>query len=766
MALSLTATFNIAGNATQVLQAMKSKTVELKTSFVSASDAMKQAFQNTAREAKTTSDKIKKESTSETQAIKKEADKIKEAKKKAFSNTAEEAKKASQKVKRTFSQEAEEAKKDSSKIKEAFKSAFSSIEKASSNTFKKLKENFKKSKPTPASAGGGKGKGGLLGSIGGAMAFGGSAAIGAAAAVGLTTGISDAVSKYQEFDDAILQVKAISKATEEEYGKMRQQAKDLGRTTRYTATEVAEAQKYQAMAGWKTNQILSATPAIMNLATASGEQLATVSDIVTDSMTAFHWEAKDATKFTDILAATATSANTNVGMMGESFKYVAPSAANLGESIQETATFLGVLANSGMKASQAGTSLNMIFSSLLTPSDNASMLLEKMNVKLQDAKGNFLGLDNVLKQIKTSMDKAGLGSYERGAVLSTIFGERGGRAANILMSTSDKDVNSLRSKIYNSSGETKKMANTMDSGMGGSLERLKSSFNGLLIEVMEKVAPVLIKTFDGLGKALDNASKYAPLITALFQYWKSYALAIINIVKTDGKDIIEVLQKVWQVLSSPTAIKIYIASFKAIGEVGKFVLRVTVSTINLVFKVIKHIATVIGTVIAGVIQSTVGVWQILKTVATTVFDLIRGRGISVKQTLLSLLNGVKNLFHGFMRMSGVGVVFDYLMSKSETFRSIITTLWNYVKAFVSWAGSAIDGVLKKVGLAKAEASDINIKAAEKTGIPAVVPRDMSKSVQNYHHRNVVNNFNFASGDPALIKKAIKDTMYKEELKKS
>nr|WP_307776482.1 phage tail tape measure protein [uncultured Cetobacterium sp.] len=366
--------------------------------------------------------------------------------------------------------------------------------------------------------------------------------------VGLTFGLAGAINEYKSFDDVMLKTKAISGATGESYDKLRNQAKLLGAQTRFTATQVGEAQKYQAMAGWKVNQIMNATPAIMNLATASGEQLGTVSDIVTDSMTAFSWSANQASKFTDILAQAATQTNTSVGLLGESFKYVSPTAATLGESVQSTATWLGILANNGIKGSMAGVSLNETMQSLIKPSKEASALLGQLGVKAKDANGNFLGLDRIFPQIRKGLK--GLGNADKGAILNTIFGERGGRAANLILNTTQEQIRKLKRTIEDSAGATSKMSKIMDSGLGGALARAKSAVSGFGIELIETFSIDISSGLDSFSNWLNESlPKIKVFITELRDFWKANKDFIIAI--SAGVVALNILMGVLALASAP-----------------------------------------------------------------------------------------------------------------------------------------------------------------------------------------------------------------------
>ena len=184
-------------------------------------------------------------------------------------------------------------------------------------------------------------------------------------------------------------VEAISGATGEDLAALTDKAKEMGAKTKFSATESAEAMQYMAMAGWKTADMLNGIEGIMNLAAASGEDLATTSDIVTDALTAFGLSAQDSTHFADILAQASSNANTNVSMMGETFKYVAPVAGAMGYSAEDVALAVGLMANSGIKASQAGTSLKAALVNMVKPTDDMRGVMERLGISIQNADGSI-----------------------------------------------------------------------------------------------------------------------------------------------------------------------------------------------------------------------------------------------------------------------------------------------------------------------------------------------------------------------------------------
>lgn len=183
--------------------------------------------------------------------------------------------------------------------------------------------------------------------------------------------ITETVKVGETFDSSMSNVGAISGATADEMDALRDKAAEMGASTKFSASEVADGFGYMAMAGWKTEQMVDGIDGVLNLAAASGADLATTSDIVTDALTAMGLQAGDAAHLADVMAAASSNANTNVEMMGETFKYVAPVAGSLGYSIEDTATAIGLMANAGIKSSQAGTALRGALTRITKPSKEA-----------------------------------------------------------------------------------------------------------------------------------------------------------------------------------------------------------------------------------------------------------------------------------------------------------------------------------------------------------------------------------------------------------
>lgn len=314
-----------------------------------------------------------------------------------------------------------------------------------------------------------------------------------------------AVGVTAKFDSAMSKVSAVSGATGSELERLRDKAKEMGAKTKFSATESAEAFNYMAMAGWKTGDMLDGIEGIMNLAAASGEDLATTSDIVTDALTAFGLKAKDSGHFADVLAANASNANTNVAMLGESFKYIAPVAGAMGYSVEDVNLALGIMANSGIKASQAGTTLRSALTRLAKPTGEVQGAMEKYGISLTDAHGNMLPLRDVMGQLREKF--SGLSKAEQAQAATTLFGKDAMSGMLAIINSSDKDWNKLANAIDNADGTAEKMAETMMDNLGGQLTLLKSALEGLAIRIGEVLMPTIRNIVQWVQNFVDKLNK-------------------------------------------------------------------------------------------------------------------------------------------------------------------------------------------------------------------------------------------------------------------
>ena len=306
------------------------------------------------------------------------------------------------------------------------------------------------------------------------------------------------------FEAGMSKVQAVSGASNEQLQRLSDKAKEMGATTKFSATEAADAMNYMAMAGWKTEDMLNGIDGIMNLAAASGEDLATTSDIVTDALTAFGLTAQDSTHFADVLAAASSNANTNVSMMGETFKYVAPVAGSLGYSAEDCAVAIGLMANSGIKASQSGTALRSMFSRLAKPSKEVKEAMEKLNISLTDSHGNMKSLDTLMGDLRNSF--SGLSESEKAEMASSLAGQEAMSGLLAIVNASDADFNKLKDAIYGADGASAKMAETMQDNLQGKITILKSTIEGLGIKIYEEIEDPMKEAAEGATDSVGQIS--------------------------------------------------------------------------------------------------------------------------------------------------------------------------------------------------------------------------------------------------------------------
>lgn len=349
----------------------------------------------------------------------------------------------------------------------------------------------------------------LRGTISSGLGFGAMAAIGgkAVTAVGsaLKSVTTSAVSAGMSFENAMSSVAAISGATGTNFESLSKKAKEMGASTKYTATEAANAMEYMAMAGWKTADMLSGIDGIMNLAAASGSDLARTSDIVTDALTAFGKQAKDSGEFADVLAAASANANTNVDLMGETFKYVGSVAGAMGYSIQDISLATGLMANSSIKGSAAGTALRSTITRMAKPTEESSMAMSALGLSLTDTNGNMNSFGEVMKDMRKGMQ--GMTEDEKASYAAMLGGQEAMSGLLAIANASDEDFNKLSDAINNAAGSAEKMAGIKMDNLQGAVDELKSGMEGLGITAFEQASESLKGFVENATSVVNNLNQ-------------------------------------------------------------------------------------------------------------------------------------------------------------------------------------------------------------------------------------------------------------------
>ncbi|EGQ26709.1 exopolyphosphatase [Sporosarcina newyorkensis 2681] len=317
-----------------------------------------------------------------------------------------------------------------------------------------------------------------------------------------------AVKVGSDFEAGMSEVAAISGATGTDLQRLEEKAKEMGATTKFSASESADALKYMAMAGWDTSQMLDGLEGVMMLAASSGEDLGRVSDIVTDALTAFGMEARQAGEFADLLASASSNSNTNVGLLGESFKYVAPLFGAMGYSAEDAALALGLMANAGIKGSQSGTSLKTAIANLANPTDKMKTAMGELGISITDANGEMLPFKDVMDELRGKF--AGLTEEQQAQYAATIFGKEAMSGMLAIINASDDDYEKLTQATREYNGVAKDMADVMIDNLQGGLTILKSGLEGVGIQIFEILLPHLQKLVEKLQQAVDWFSNLNP----------------------------------------------------------------------------------------------------------------------------------------------------------------------------------------------------------------------------------------------------------------
>lgn len=329
---------------------------------------------------------------------------------------------------------------------------------------------------------------------------------GLTAVTGAMAGMSAyAIKVGADFESGMSEVAAISGASAEDLEMLTDKAKEMGIQTKFSATEASEAMKYMAMAGWKAADMADGIGGIMNLAAASGEDLASVSDIVTDALTAFGLQAKDSGHFADVLAKAASNSNTNVGMMGETFKYAAPLAGTLGYSVEDTAVAIGLMANAGIKGSQAGTAMRGMLTRLIKPTDEVQGAMDALGITISNADGTIKPFNQLMKEMRKAFSK--LTDEEKAQRAASLAGQEAMSGFLAIINASDADFDKLSTAIANADGTAQFMADTMNDNLKGKITLLGSSLEGVGIAAYEKFERPLKKAVEGAIDRVNDLSR-------------------------------------------------------------------------------------------------------------------------------------------------------------------------------------------------------------------------------------------------------------------
>lgn len=480
---------------------------------------------------------------------------------------------------------------------------------------------------------------------------------------------AETINVGKQFDSSMSQVAAVSGATGDEYDKLREKAKEMGANTKFSASETADAFNYMAMAGWKTEDMLGGIDGVLNLAAASGSDLATTSDIVTDALTAMGYEAKDAGRLADVMAAASSNANTNVEMMGQTFKYAAPVAGALGYSMEDTAVAIGLMANAGIKADQAGSSLRSIMTRLSAPPKACAEEMDNLGISLTDSEGNMKSLDEVMRDLRGAF--GGLSETEQTAAAKHIAGAEAMSGLLAIVNAAPEDFDKLTDAVANSEGAAEDMANTMLNNLGGDMTLLSSKLEGVQLAIYEKFEPALRKGVEVLDKLLDAVQFVVNNSGAFIAALKIMATAI------------------GAYLAYTTALTIMTKGWKALTIVTKAqaaaqTILNNVMSLNPIGLIIAAIAALVAAFVYLWNNSEdfrnfwIGLWDKIKNAVLTAID-------TVKTIISNIINFIKENWQAILLflINPFAGLFKYAYDHFEWFRSFIDGIIQGIKDIFS-----------------------------------------------------------------------------------
>ena len=476
-----------------------------------------------------------------------------------------------------------------------------------------------------------------------------------------------------DFESGMSKVSAISGATGGDLDALNKKAQEMGAKTKFSATESAEAFTYMAMAGWKTEDMLNGIDGIMSLAAADGLDLATTSDIVTDALTAFGLSASDSGHFADVLAKASSNANTNVSMLGESFKYAAPVAGALGYSAEDTAIALGLMANAGIKGSQGGTALRGSLTRLIKPTDEAAVLMEQYGLSMTNADGSMKSLGEVMSMLRSKL--GGLTEAEQAQAAAQIFGQEAMSGMLAIINASDSDYAKLTDAIYDADGAAQQMADTMLDNLSGQLTLLKSALEGLAIQFGEILLPYIKRFVAWIQNLIQKLQKLTPEQKEQIVKWAAIAAAIGPVIAILGK-IVSISGSVF------TAFGKLSGGFKAVTAGGKAGAGMLAKFGGMLAGITAPIAAVIAA-IAVLTGAFVSLWK---------------NNEEFRNKVTEIWNQVKNTFNSFAqgivdRLNALGFDFE---SITEVLKAVWEGFCNFLAPIFTGAFQLIADSLKAV----------------------------------------------------------------------
>ena len=533
-------------------------------------------------------------------------------------------------------------------------------------------------------------------------------------------GVGTASTKVaMDFEAGMSEVLAISGATAKEFELLEKKAIEMGAKTKFSATESADAFKYMAMAGWDAEEMLSGIEGVMNLASASGEDLAMVSDIVTDSLTAFGLSAKDSARFADVLAQASSKSNTNVALMGETFKYVAPVAGALGYNVEDVAVAIGLMANSGIKGSQAGTALRSVFTRLAKPTKQVQTAMDALDISLTNADGTIKPLNELLLQMRDRF--SGLTEEQKAQYSAMIAGQEGMSGLLAIINASEKDFKTLTEQINNASGASEEMASIMLDNTTGAITLLKSVLGSAGIIIGEQLTPYIRKLAEWITGLVEKFNSLSEEQQEQITKWGLIIASISPLLLIGSKLItfFSTLFNILNVLISPittliTSIRQFGFGLTMLGyQEGLITFFTTfMNILKTIIGAINPVIVIIGILVGAFVtlwktnedfrEKVIGIWNKVLQVFSDFSNGIKERLETIKLRFSGIAKSIKSVWKSLCDF--IAPVFEGALKIIVTLLDgALDTLLNLLDVFISifrgdWEGlkNAIVGIVKTI----------------------------------------------------------------------
>lgn len=557
-----------------------------------------------------------------------------------------------------------------------------------------------------------------LSTVGTALTAGVTAPVVALGAAAIKTGA--------DFSTAMSKVQALSGASGEELQKLEAKAREMGATTKYSATEAADALGYMALAGWDADQSMTALPDVLNLAAASGMELAAASDLVTDYITAFGLEAGDAAMMADTLAYAQANSNTTTEQLGEAFKNCAVNAHGFGLDVQQTTALLGKLADSGLKGSEAGTALNAVFRDMTAKMKDGQIAIGNTNVAVMDANGNYRNMVDILRDVEAAT--AGMGDAEKQAALQSTFTADSIKAMGILLGATSGEIDAFTQELYGAEGAAKEMADTMNDNLEGDIATLKSAFEEFCLTIFDKVEPALRKLTQAATKIIQVLGKIPGPVMQVIVVIAAIAATIGPLLLIIGKTIMAVqkmyktfmmlkallsigsivakLASMWETLQ---IIMLYISGFitstliPALGALWAFMLANPITFVIAAIAALIAIFVLLWNKCEGFRNFWINLWESCKSAITNFYNHNKATFDALKNFFTTAWEAIKTVFGGFITfLKGIftgdmSMVVEGLKQMWEGYKMWWSNIWNAMKTIVVNIWDGIKSAISNFG---------------------------------------------------------------------